>query len=118
MADAFERKTRRPGYYVIGLQLPSPKVFWKIPYLRSGLLPLETDDTELPMTIQRCALEKKTLTATFRYDVLSFADIVIIGDHQIFLEKSPGNGDGVKEKDCATENMLEVIGQHMQGIFG
>jgi UDP-N-acetyl-D-glucosamine dehydrogenase len=54
-----------PTKFVIGMQRPSPRSYWKIPLLNRGIAPVEAGDPEVAPLIARCVLEKKTLTATY-----------------------------------------------------
>jgi len=59
-----------PSKFVVGMQRPSVRSYWKIATLNKGLSPVKAEDPEVEPLIRRCVLEKKTLTATFIYDVL------------------------------------------------
>jgi UDP-N-acetyl-D-glucosamine dehydrogenase len=100
VADTVNKKGR-PGKFVIGMQRPSVRSFWKIPVLNRGVSPVTSEDKELEPMIKRCVNDKRTLTATFTYDALSLADVVIVdiqcdyhkealGDiHKGFADMSP-----------------------------
>ena len=60
-----EDKNGKSSKYVIGMQRPSVRSYWKIPVLNRGTSPVTSEDEELGPMIERCILEKKTLTATF-----------------------------------------------------
>ncbi|NLZ18558.1 MAG: GDP-mannose dehydrogenase, partial [Desulfobulbaceae bacterium] len=47
VADAVHRETGEPLYFVIGMQRPSPRSYWKIPYLNRGQAPVEAEDPEV-----------------------------------------------------------------------
>jgi hypothetical protein len=47
VADSVNRDTQQPGKFVIGMQRPSPRSFWKIPYLNRGLAPVQAEDPEV-----------------------------------------------------------------------
>jgi len=79
VADSVDRETGESKYFVIGMQRPSSRSFWKIPYLNRGVAPVEAEDPEVAPLIQRCVKDKQTLTATFTYDALSLADAVVVG---------------------------------------
>jgi len=51
VADSVDRKTGIPGKFVIGMQRPSPRSFWKIAYLNKGVAPVEADDPEVAQMI-------------------------------------------------------------------
>jgi hypothetical protein len=78
VADSVDPESGQSTKFVIGMQRPSTRSFWKIPYLNRGLAPVEAEDPEVAPLIRRCVLEKKTLLASFTYDVLSLADVVVV----------------------------------------
>ncbi|UCH80004.1 MAG: hypothetical protein JSW20_09665 [Nitrospiraceae bacterium] len=86
-----ENNKGEPSKYVIGMQRPSPRSFWKIPVLNRGISPVVSEDKELAPMIQRCVLDKKTLTATFTYDVLSLADVVVVDIQCDYHKEDIGN---------------------------
>src|SRR4030042_6424914 len=75
VADA-EDKKRTPTKFVIGMQRPSTRSYWKTPLLNRGIPPVSSEDPEVVPIIKRCVLEKKTLMATYTYDALKLADVV------------------------------------------
>ena len=77
IADSVDEKGN-PGKFVIGMQRPSPRSFWKIPLLNRGVSPVKSEDPEVDMAIGRCVKEKKTLVATYTYDALRLADVVVV----------------------------------------
>ncbi len=103
-----------PGKFVIGMQRPSPRSFWKIPLIQRGMAPMKSEDPEVPEIIHRSVVEKQTLTASFTYKAISLADVVVV-DVQC---------DYIKEalKDVSTgyvtiedlEKALEVTGDLIQ----
>ncbi|MDD4358152.1 MAG: GDP-mannose dehydrogenase, partial [Smithellaceae bacterium] len=58
------KKNGKPGKFVIGMQRPSKRSYWKIPKLNEGISPVKAEDPEVNPMIRRCVLEKKTLVAT------------------------------------------------------
>ncbi len=90
VADARDGSGRR-GKFVIGVQRPSPRSFWKIPLLNRGVSPVKAEDPEVEVLIRRCVLEEKNLVATFNVDVLSLADVVIVDVQCDFLKASFGD---------------------------
>ena len=56
VADAVD-KDGNPSKFVIGLQRPSAKSYWKIPALNGGESPLTSEDPEVPRLIRRCVIE-------------------------------------------------------------
>jgi len=50
----------------------------EIPLLNRGVSPVKAEDPEVDPMIARCVNEKKTLIATYTYDVLKLADVVVV----------------------------------------
>jgi hypothetical protein len=48
-----------PGKFVIGVQRPSPRSYWKIPLLNRGLSPVKAEDPEVDLLIGRCVKERR-----------------------------------------------------------
>ena len=112
IADATDEKGN-PTKFVIGMQRPSTRSFWKIPLLNRGISPVSSEDPEVPLLIDRCVNEKKTLMATFTYDALKLADVIVVDVQCDYLKESLGNvRDGRADMD-ALEESLEIIGQHI-----
>jgi nucleotide sugar dehydrogenase len=86
-----EDKKGNPTKYVIGMQRPSSRSYWKIPVLNKGISPVVSEDKELAPMIKRCVQDKKTLTATFVYDVLSLADVVVVDIQCDYHKEDIGN---------------------------
>jgi len=78
VADAVDTATGASPYFVIGMQRPSVRSFWKIPTLNQGRAPVEAEDPEVAPLIERCVKEKQTLVATYTYEVLTLADVVVV----------------------------------------
>ncbi len=113
VADSVDKKTGHPAKFVIGMQRPSPRSYWKIPYLNRGVAPVEAEDPEVAPMIKRCVLEKKTLTATFSYAALELADVVVVDVQCDYHKNDFGNvRDGYAEIS-ALEQSLKVIGEHI-----
>jgi UDP-N-acetyl-D-glucosamine dehydrogenase len=112
VADAKNGKGN-PAKFVIGMQRPSPRSYWKTPLLNRGISPVSSEDPEVPLMINRCVNEKKTLVATYTYDALKLADVVVVDVQCDYLKQSLGNvRDGRADMD-ALEESLEIIGQHI-----
>jgi len=90
VADSTD-KTGKPTKFVIGMQRPSVRSFWKIKLLNRGLSPVKAEDPEVDIIINRCVLEKKNLIATFNEDVLKFADVVVVDVQCDYLKESLGD---------------------------
>ncbi len=108
VADAEDGKGNLTKF-VIGMQRPSTRSFWKIPLLQRGISPINTEDPEVALMIERCVNKKKTLTATFTYDALKLADAVIVDVQCDFLKESLGNVKNGRADMEALEESLEII---------
>jgi nucleotide sugar dehydrogenase len=104
----------KPGKFVIGMQRPSTRSFWKIPVLNRGISPVKAEDPEVEPMIARCVLEKKTLVATYVYDVLQFADVVIVDVQLDYAKNELGNVRNGQVEMTALEESFEVIGRHIK----
>jgi UDP-N-acetyl-D-glucosamine dehydrogenase len=112
VADS-EDENNNPIKFVIGMQRPSTRSYWKISLLNRGLPPVQAEDPEVAPMIHRCVNEKKTLTATFTYDALKFADVVVVDVQCDYLKESLGDvRNGWTEMD-ALEESLEIIAEHI-----
>ena len=59
VADSTDRKTGEAKKFVIGMQRPSPRSFWKIPMFNTGVSPVKAEDPEVDILIRRCVMERK-----------------------------------------------------------
>jgi UDP-N-acetyl-D-glucosamine dehydrogenase len=112
IADASDEKGN-PSKFVIGMQRPSTRSFWKIPLLNRGISPVSSEDPEVPLLINRCANEKRTLIATFTYDALKLADVVVVDVQCDYLKESLGDVRNGRADMEALEKSLEIIGQNI-----
>ncbi|HSB03900.1 MAG TPA: nucleotide sugar dehydrogenase [Thermodesulfobacteriota bacterium] len=113
IADAKD-KNGKPNKFVIGMQRPSPRSYWKIPLLNRGLSPVSSEDPEVPLMIQRCVNEKKTLIATYTYDALKLADVVVVDVQCDYLKESLGNVQQGRADMKALEESFEIIAEHIE----
>ncbi len=111
VADAVDPVSGNPNKYVIGMQRPSTRSYWKIPYIKRGIAPVEAEDPEVEPLIRRCVLEKQTLTATFTYDVLKLADVVVVDVQCDYLKEKLGDVRQGRADIAALENSLKIIGE-------
>ena len=111
VADSIDRKTGKPGKFVIGMQRPSTRSYWKIHYLNRGISPIKAEDPEVAPMIERCVKEKKTLTATFTYDALSLGDVLVVDIQCDFLKQELGNLRTGYADISALEEGLKIIGE-------
>lgn len=113
VADTVDEKGR-PSKFVIGMQRPSARSFWKIPLLNRGVSPVKAEDPEVDPMIARCVNEKRTLMATYTYDVLKLADIVVVDVQCDYLKSELGNVRAGQTDMAALEASLAVIAEHIQ----
>ena len=114
IADSVDRISGQPTKFVVGMQRPSVRSYWKIPYLNRGLAPVQAEDPEVAPMINRCVLEKKTLTATFTYDALSLADVVVVDVQCDYLKETLGNVRQGRADIAALEESLKIIGEKIK----
>jgi len=112
VADAKDKKGRS-SKFVIGMQRPSTRSFWKIPLLNRGISPIKSEDPEVEVLIRRGVKEKKTLVATYTYEALKLADVVIVDVQCDYLKERLGNcRDGTADM-AALEASLAVIAENI-----
>jgi nucleotide sugar dehydrogenase len=114
IADATDPDTGASTKFVIGMQRPSTRSFWKIHYLNRGVAPVEAEDPEVAPLIQRCVQEKKTLTATYTYEVLSLADVVVVDVQCDYFKETFGNVRQGYADIAALEDSLKIIGERIK----
>jgi nucleotide sugar dehydrogenase len=111
VADSVDRKTKKPMKFVIGMQRPSTRSYWKIHYLNEGVAPVEAEDPEVERLIRRCVKEKGTLMATFTYDVLSLADVVVVDVQCDYNKEALGDMRQGSADISALEESFQIIGK-------
>ena len=114
VADTVDKKTGKPAKFVIGVQRPSVRSFWKIPLLNKGIAPVKAEDPEVDPMINRCVLQKKTMIATFTDKVLSLADVVVVDVQCDYLKNELGNVRNGEVEMQALENAFGVIAEYIQ----
>jgi len=113
VADSVDRQTGKPSKFVIGMQRPSPRSFWKIPLFNRGISPVKAEDPEVAPLIERCVTHKKTLMATFTYDALKLADVLIVDVQCDFLKEELGNLRKGFAEIGALEESFKIIGERI-----
>ncbi len=103
----------QPSKFVIGMQRPSVRSYWKIPMLNRGTSPVKAEDPEVDPMIARCVIEKKTLIATYTYDVLKLADVVVVDVQCDYIKEDLGNVRNGQADMEALEASLHVIAEHI-----
>jgi len=113
VADSVDKATGKPNKFVIGMQRPSPRSFWKIPLFNRGISPVKAEDPEVAPLIHRCVTQKKTLVATFTYDALKLADVLIVDVQCDFLKEELGNLRKGYAEIGALEESFKSIGDQI-----
>ena len=111
IADTVDKKTGKPGKFVIGCQRPSTRSYWKISMLNRGQSPVKAEDPEVEKMIARCVLEKKTLIATYNSDCLKLADCVVVDVQCDYTKNELGNMRTGKAEMAALEATIQTIGE-------
>jgi nucleotide sugar dehydrogenase len=114
VADSVDAQSGKPNKFVIGMQRPSTRSFWKIPYLNRGVAPVEAEDPEVAPLIKRCVVDKKTLLATFTYDVLGLADVVVVDVQCDYHKETFGDVKQGHADIAALESSLKIIGEKIK----
>ncbi len=112
VADSTDKKGRS-GKFVIGMQRPSPRSFWKIPLFNRGISPVKAEDPEVDLLIGRCVKEKRTLVATYTYEALKLADVVVVDVQCDYLKESLGAVRTGSADMAALEASLATIAEHI-----
>jgi UDP-N-acetyl-D-glucosamine dehydrogenase len=112
VADATD-ELGRPTKFVIGLQRPSPKSYWKIPALNRGESPVTSEDPEVPRLIRRCVTEKKSLVATHMEEILQVANVVVVDVQCDYAKNALGNVKTGNVDMIALEETFARIGEHV-----
>ncbi len=113
VADSVD-ESGKSDKFVIGMQRPSTRSYWKIPLINRGECPIKADDPEVAPMIKRCVLDKKTFIATYSYDALSLADIVVVDIQCDYAKNALGNcRDGLAEMS-ALENAFKIIAERIE----
>lgn len=109
VADTVDGQTGKPSKFVIGMQRPSERSYWKIQLLNRGVSPVKAEDPEVDPMIRRCVLDKKSLVATFTEDALTLADVVVVDVQCDYLKESLGDLKTGRADMEALEKSLHTI---------
>ena len=112
VADTVDKKGQ-PSKFVIGMQRPSVRSYWKIPLLNRGVSPVKAEDPEVDLIIDRCVNKKKTLIATYTYDILKLADVVVVDVQCDYLKEDLGNVRSGETDMAALEASLHIIAENI-----
>ena len=111
VADSVDKSTGKPNNFVIGMQRPSARSFWKIPLLNRGISPIKAEDPEVAPMIERCVNKKQTMTATFTHDALKLADILVVDVQCDFIKQELGNLKSGYADISDLEASFRIIGE-------
>jgi len=114
VADSTDKKTGKPRKFVIGMQRPSPRSYWKTPMLNTGVSPVKAEDPEVDILIKRCVRQRKNLIATYTYDALTLADVVVVDVQCDFLKAELGNCISGRAEIAALEESIKIIAAKIQ----
>lgn len=112
VADTVNKKGES-SKFVIGVQRPSERSYWKIPVLNRGVSPVKAEDPEVDPMIKRCVLDKKTLVASFDNKVLSLADVVVVDVQCDYAKQSLGDVRTGSVEMKALESSFDTIAQYI-----
>jgi UDP-N-acetyl-D-glucosamine dehydrogenase len=114
VADSVDAQSGNPNKFVVGMQRPSTRSYWKIPYINRGIAPVEAEDPEVAPLIERCVKEKKTLIATFTHEALSLADVVVVDVQCDYYKETFGDVRQGHADIAALEASLKIIGEKIK----
>ena len=112
VADSTDKKGRSTKF-VIGMQRPSTRSFWKIRLLNRGVSPVKAEDPEVEQLIARCVNEKQTLVATYTEEALKLADVVVVDVQCDYLKESLGNVRTGSADMAALEASMATIAENI-----
>lgn len=114
VADSVDSVSGKSCKFVIGMQRPSVRSYWKISLFNRGIAPVEAEDPEVAALIRRCVNEKKTLMATFTEDALTLADVVVVDVQCDYFKESLGNVREGHAEIAALEESLQTLGEKIR----
>jgi nucleotide sugar dehydrogenase len=109
-ADSVDKKTGKPNKFVIGMQRPSTRSFWKIPLFNKGVSPVSAEDPAVEQLIEQ-GVRRKTLTATYTYDALRFADVLVLDVQCDFVKEGLGDLQSGYVEMGSIEESFKIIGK-------
>ncbi len=110
VADA-EDADGNPRYFVIGLQRPSARSYWKVPRIDEGVCPLASEDPEVPEIVERTVRDKGTFVATYNEEALSLADTVVVDVQCDIVKKGLANVTMATVEIAAFRAAIKTIGE-------
>ncbi len=114
VADSADKKTGESKKFVIGMQRPSSRSYWKIPLFNRGVSPVKAEDPEVAPMIARCVNDKKTMIATYTYDALKLADVLVVDVQCDYMKNDLGDLKTGHAEITALEESFKVIGNKIR----
>jgi len=111
VADSKDKKTGKHNKFVIGMQRPSQRSYWKIPLLNRGQSPVNAEDPEVDPMIEACVNQHKTLIATYTYEAMKLADVVVVDVQCDYIKQDLGNLRTGSADMAALEKSMATIGE-------
>ena len=108
-----KNKAGEPAKFVIGIQRPSIRSYWKIGRFNRGISPITADDPEVALIIQRCVLDNRNLVATYNEDALKLADVVVVDVQCDFLKESLGDISTGRVDMADLKNTFQAISERI-----
>ncbi len=108
-----EKNNKKP-YFVLGVDLPIEKTYWKIPIINSGRSPFNGEDPEVEKIFKRTIEIKKTLRATWVKEAYFEADIIVVDINLDVLKPEMGNSKAFEVKINAFERAIYDIGNRIK----
>jgi len=78
------------------------------------MVPVEAEDPEVTFLIRRCVRDKKTLTATFTYEALTLADVVVVDVQCDYEKEALGDVKRGRADIAALEESFRIIGEKVK----
>ncbi len=111
VADSRDKRTGKHSKFVIGMQRPSTRSYWKIPLLNRGQSPVKAEDPQVDPLIAACVREHKTLVATYTHEAMKLADVVVVDVQCDYVKRELGNLRTGAADMAALEKSLGTIGE-------
>ncbi|MHC4444357.1 MAG: nucleotide sugar dehydrogenase [Planctomycetota bacterium] len=111
VAASRDNKTGQHNKFVIGMQRPSRRSYWKIPLLNRGQSPVKAEDPEVDPLIAACVNEYKTLVATYTAEAMKLADVVVVDVQCDYVKEELGNLRTGSADMAALEKSMATIGE-------
>jgi len=101
-------------YFVIGINQPSERSFWKIPTINKGVCPFNVEDPELEKIFRRTIKEKNNLIASWVSEAYSEADIILVDINLDAIKPDIGNAETGYVDISNFKKAIQDIGKRIQ----